>query len=351
LGFVRYLKQKLIEQSINRRKAEAVFDAGKADLYELPAGAEEGQNHSHYFSLHSFDTKECLFFRYARRGGNDADELWFVYRDADGTVYMQENDHVKKGEKAPCRVEPSGDGKTLRFYYDGFVRRGVPDGKNMKPEGAALPLTCEGEFSGATLAFEFSHHMPAGTTARALSYEKLSKDFVKTLSSIHQTHYEQAGSARARITVDGTERNLKLPAIRDHSFGTREWDYMDRYVWTCVLLENGDFVHTHLVRYPAVKHLQAGLVFQGGRVVHLDYATPLEDVPATGGVPENFAIEAVYTDGTKRRIEWNLDFAVPFLFKGDFLVNEGVSAFVINGVRGRGITEFSYNRDRARWGV
>jgi hypothetical protein len=45
-----------------------------------------------------------------------------------------------------------------------------------------------------------------------------------------------------------------------------------------------------------------------------------------------------------------VDFVCPFSFAdGKFFVNEGVSEFTVNGVRGRGIAEFGFNADKNKW--
>lgn len=37
----------------------------------------------------------------------------------------------------------------------------------------------------------------------------------------HQSHYEQMGSLKGTVTVDGKEHYLKIPCVRDHSFGKK----------------------------------------------------------------------------------------------------------------------------------
>ncbi|KOB63079.1 Uncharacterized protein OBRU01_24954, partial [Operophtera brumata] len=68
----------------------------------------------------------------------------------------------------------------------------------------------------------------------------LAKDMARE-NWFHQTHYEQMGSLKGAIKIDGREQLVKMPCVRDHSFGKyREWRNFHRYVLHFIFLENGD---------------------------------------------------------------------------------------------------------------
>lgn len=352
MGIMRALKAKIVERSIIKNRKNHPFDIEYSDRYELPVDAESRQNNSHYFVFTDFNTGETLFLRSALRGGNDTDELWLMYRDRKGNVLLQEKDHIEKGERSPVRVECVEPGKKMRFQYDGNVLPAIstPEGYIIDEEAQPQKLTLDGEFTGTTIPFEFSCHMAPKTMARAISREKFTKSFQQTMKAIHQVHYEQAGRVTATIRTGDNEVLLTdLPAVRDHSFGKREWNYFDRYIWSIVLLENGDFIHTSMMRYPAISNLQAGFYISGEKTKSLYYATAMDDLPAIGTVPESFSLFVVYEDGERKQIFAKEDMRFPFFFDDDYKVVEGVYEFNVDGIRGRGIAEFSFNKDRSRW--
>ncbi len=353
MGIKRMLKARLIENAMKKRRREHPFDIEYADNYRLPADAESNQSNSHYYFLTDFKSGETLFFRSAVRGSGKTDELWFMYSDGRGNILLAEKDHVKKGEKNPVSVECVEAGKLLKFRYDGNVVAAVKTDQGYVPQDGAKPqkLTMEGEFTGTSPVFEFSSHMSPKLMSRAISREEFSKTLQETMSAIHQVHLEQSGHATAVINTGGREIRLEnFPAARDHSYGKREWSYFDRYIWTIALLENGDFVHTSMMRYPAISYLQAGFYITAGRMISLLRATEMDELPTLGTVPPAIEITGQYEDGKTRIIRAKNDFKVPYLFDDDFKVVEGVSDFEIDGVKGRGITEFAFNRDESRWG-
>ncbi len=353
MGIKRMLKAKVIESAMRKNRREHPFDVEYADNYQLPADAERTHSNSHYYFLTDFKSDETLFFRSAVRGGDKTDELWFMYSDGRGNILLAEKDHIEKGERNPVSVECVEAGKLLKFRYDGNVVPGVKTDDGYVPQKGAAPqkLTMEGVFTGTSPVFEFSTHMSPKLMSRAISREKFDRSFQETMSAIHQVHLEQSGRATAVINTGGREIRLEnFPAARDHSYGKREWSYFDRYIWTIALLENGDFVHTSMMRYPAVSYLQAGFYISGGKVISLLKATEMDELPTLGTVPAAIEITGVYEDGKQRITRAKNDFKVPYLFDEDFKVVEGVSDFEIDGVKGRGITEFAFNADKSRWG-
>ncbi|MDR2202291.1 MAG: hypothetical protein LBP26_05980 [Clostridiales bacterium] len=351
MGLLHSIKKSVIRRSIIKRKETGGgFDVDAADNFVIPPDAPDGYNDSHYFTLHNFNSGECLYWRLGRRGGAEDDEVWLVYRDSRGAVYVAESDKIAKGAKLPARVECVEAGKTLKFHYDGKVKKAGADGKTalIYGGGELVDFKLDGEFSGTGDCFEFTHHLSAETLANALAREKFSN--LKAFRAVHQTHYEQAGTASAKIDIGGKKISLDgFSCVRDHSYGVREWNYFDRYVWNIILLQNGDLMHVSFIRYPSVRNLKAGFYMSGNSCKSILDATPLDDIPATGSVPDSFGFDVTMIDGEKKRVECKLDFVCPFKFKGDFSCNEGVAEFYVDGVRGRGIAEFAYNKDVSRW--
>lgn len=99
--------------------------------------------------------------------------------------------------------------------------------------------------------FNFDTDLHPWAMAEAMAYEKLSRDYFKTLQMNHQTHYEQFGTLKGLVTVDGVEYSLNVDSVRDHSFGDhREWRIFHRYVLHFVALENGDRIHLGRICIP-----------------------------------------------------------------------------------------------------
>lgn len=344
------LKQFIIKKAIDKRKNAHPFDEVAAENYVLPKDADITQNNSFYFSAHTMDGYSLLF-RNAYRGQGRT-ELWVAYKDKNGNAWVngkQEYDNYEDtGLKIKC-VEPA---KTWEFEFDGELKRvKLDDRKNGFPTDKSDKVRFKGTFTATAPIFEFSRHFDSKPVARALSKEKLKKGFSDNLASAHQVHYEQSGKIDVELYIDGKRQPTGvMPAIRDHSYGKRDWAFMDRHVWIIALMETGGDLNYNCVRYPIVKELQTGYLIDGDRRICTDYYTSMDEYEKTNDVPLSFTSNVTMSDKSKFVVKATKEMEFNFAFEDSiYQFHEGIASFDINGIKARGIVEFGYNKDRSRW--
>lgn len=348
------LKKAIMSLSMNKRKKQHPFDIAYSDNYQIPEDAGSEHNNSQYFCFHSQNSKESFFIRLALRGGNYPNEVWFTYRDKNGTVFVSDKDHFPKNETPPVSIRVIEAGKKLEFAYNGKMKRARVDETgevDLYAPGELLDANLSAVFVATSDPFEFSRHMSTEPVARVMAKEKWNKSFFNALQENHQVHYEQIGRIDGTLTIGNETYTFSdTHAFRDHSYGKRDWDYFDRYVWIFGLLENGDTIQCNWVRYPAVTELQTGFYTTAdNNTVCLKKATRLNDLPLyENKCPLAVSATLTFEDGRVLTLTTKREISVPYQFQ-TFRVNEGVSVFDINGLKGRGITEFSFNADVNRW--
>lgn len=329
-------------------------------------------NNSYYFSGHDLQGNSLIFRLGKRSGGRN--EVWFAVKDIDGNAYFNSSQFFYSNPinqinnncisaLATC-IET---GKKWAFSFSGKVSEASLKGaKKDKITGNEIDLSFDGIFTASNKIFEFSRHMDTAPLAKSLASEKWSKKFLVELKENHQVHYEQTGEIKGLLILNGRKRNIKLSAIRDHSYGKRDWNYMDRHIWLMALMENGQALNLSMVRYPAVKELQSGYLTSGdrngnfdigtdtavskNRVICIESATQMDEIECTGAVPEKFDYSVKFTDGNCFKVSCckELEFIFPFN-DGVYTIHEGIGSFAFNGIKGRGIIEFGFNRDKSRW--
>ncbi|MDR3319178.1 MAG: hypothetical protein LBS99_07035 [Clostridiales bacterium] len=350
MGFVTKLKYCVIKNNIDKRKKKSAFNAEYSERYTLPPDADGQKNNSYYFSAHGADGTS-LFFRLGLRGGGIG-EIWCCYYNADGVCYKNTID-IFTGGAVSAKSECIEVAKKWAFGFHGDLTAGrLNADKIFVPAGRKVSADFQGEFTFGSDIFEFSRHMASKPIARAMSLEKWTKAFKEAVMQNHQVHYEQAGTVTGVLKADGKTYLVDSPAIRDHSYGHREWGYMDRHIWLSGLMEDGTVFNLNMVRYPALKFLQTGYLIEADKhVVCVDRATALREFVPDGKVPAEFGFTAVFEDGRELRGTCKKEAQFDFGFDGGaYTICEGVGTFLINGVKGRGILEFGYNGDPERWG-
>eukprot|EP01102_Stenamoeba_stenopodia_P009880 TRINITY_DN2929_c0_g1_i3.p1 TRINITY_DN2929_c0_g1~~TRINITY_DN2929_c0_g1_i3.p1 ORF type:complete len:473 (-),score=97.05 TRINITY_DN2929_c0_g1_i3:118-1449(-) len=221
--------------------------------------------------------------------------------------------------------------------------------------------------------FNFDSQLDDWATARTLAREPWSLTFFSELNKRHQTHYEQNGvlSGTLKLTPklnnnDNDSNNNKkvelinlegLRGMRDHSFGSREWGYIHRWVALFGCLEDGSSFNLVLVRMPTLTRVVAGYYREGHRSGNTA-AIPVVDArpelhqlgEKDNAVPARYSFEFKLQDG--RWLSATCDTEHLHLFVlGDVTSNhaitrsllyEGLARYTINGVNGTGISEFTY---------
>ncbi|MDR0368912.1 MAG: hypothetical protein LBH82_07240, partial [Bacteroidales bacterium] len=296
-------------------------------------------NNSYYFSLHDTSGKSILF-RLAKRG--DRDELWLVYHDNDGKSYRN-RDSLANAESS-ASVKCIKVGEEWQFQFTGILTE--VNAETPTP----IQATLNAVFTSTAPIFEFSRHSDSRATANALAREKLSKKFLKELSENHQVHYEQGGQASGTLQLGEETIAFDMRAMRDHSFGKRNWDYMDRHVWLMVLLETGEVMNINMVRYPVIFEMQHGYLEKNGQYTNVLSCTEMDKITLSDKTPDTFTCDILLADGRKVKMRCEKEIEIDFPFdNGAYTIFEGIGKLELDGVKGRGIIEFGYNADKKRW--
>jgi hypothetical protein len=342
------LKELIVKRSIEKRKKKNPFDEISAESFQLPLDAGPDQNNSYYFSSHDMKGNSLLF-RLGVRGGG-LYEVWFALKENNGSIFLN-NRQIFSSAQSPAAVECLEPGLKWKFSFHGKMAKvSLDENLSAKPSEKEVEISFEGIFTASSPIFEFSRHMDSGPLARALAKEKWSGTFFTSLTQNHQVHYEQQGIVSGTLTEGKESRAIKWPAMRDHSFGKRDWEYMDRHIWLMALLENGDALNVNMVRYPDVSELQTGYFISEAKTTCVDRVTSMDEIECSGHVPLSFNYLVQLTDGRTFTVtcEKELEFAFPFK-GGAYTIFEGIGSFSIDGIMGRGILEFGFNSDNERW--
>ncbi|MDR0426328.1 MAG: hypothetical protein LBH24_04060 [Clostridiales bacterium] len=345
------LKSFIIQKAIDRRKQAHPFDSEAAERYTLPPDADRSQNNSFYFSAHTVDGASLLF-RNAYRGEGRT-ELWVAYKDRDGNAWVNPKQEYDNGEKTGLELTCVKAADEWAFSFSGQMARVALDKRLHAEPTDTLDMTVfSGTFKATAPIFEFSRHFDSKPIARALSKEKLKRGFAQNLAAAHQVHYEQSGKLDVKMKV-GAGREIvytDVPAMRDHSYGKRDWAFMDRHVWIVALLEDGGDLNYNCVRYPIVRELQTGYFIKGDKRLCTDYYTSMDEYEKTDDVPLEIESHVVMADKSTFVVKAKKELEFQFAFEDSvYQFHESISTFDINGKKARGIVEFGYHKDRSRW--
>lgn len=160
------------------------------------------------------------------------------------TTLLQKEDEIGHYSAEGIYLSPLDPMKKWSIKYSGQMK--------MESNGKCIPVILVAHFKTTLKCFNYDRDMSAKSSADAIAREKWSKEYFYLVQTLHQTHYEQYGTIEGFADIDGTKYPIKVPSVRDHSFGLqRNWRLFHRYVMHFLSLENGDRITVGVICIPA----------------------------------------------------------------------------------------------------
>lgn len=323
------LKKRIMCRMLAKRNKQKPFDYQYADSFTLEGVSDPLVNNSYYFSAH--DGKMSFFARLGRRVNED--ETWFV-------VYVDKQLYSLKQESFPSGASPlvvEKEGEDWVVSFQGKV--------NAQDE-----VRFQARFVASQKPLDFTSDMPADRMATGIANEKWSRSLFDGLQNVSgQCHYEQEGVLEGQMTLNGKEIAFQLPCVRDHSFGKRDWSYMNNHLWLMAVSDARQFNYS-LVSYPVISALEVGNYRDEAGLHFMKQADLDFQQVATGKIPQELSFNVRLDDGWLIRATAKVITGVTYHFQeGRYILHENIAEFQIDGKVCRGILEIGFNSDGSRF--
>ena len=197
---------------------------------------------------------------------------------------------------------------------------------------------------------DFTSNMPAERMATGIANEKWNRALFAGLRNVSgQCHYEQEGMLEGEMTLNGKAIQFQLPCVRDHSFGKRDWSYMNNHLWLMAVSASRQFNYS-LVSYPVISALEVGNYRdEAGQHFMLQADLDFRQV-ATGKIPQELALNVRLDDLRTIRVTAKVLSGVSYHFQeGRYILHENIAEFKVDGQACRGILEIGFNSDSSRF--
>ena len=314
---------------IDKRNKQNPFDYQTAENFSLEGEENAWVNNSYYFSAHN--EKMSIFLRLGRRV--NMEETWFaVYLD--GNLYSLTQEYFPQGQ-SPIIVEKKED--QWDISYQGVL--------NENDE-----VSFQATFRATQKPIDFTSNMPAERMATGIANEKWSKTFFEQLQNVSgQCHYEQEGLLEGHLTLNGKTVNFQLPCVRDHSFGKRDWNYMNNHLWLMAVSPSNQFNYS-MVSYPVMSVLEVGHYRDEAGIHYMQQSDLGLRQVNKGTIPQELLFNVKLDNGQKINVLSKVITGVTYHFQnGQYVLHENIAEFSIDGNVCRGILEIGFNRDSSRF--
>ncbi len=322
------VKKKVIEQLNN-----VTFNYQLAENYQLEKQAAITMNNSYYFCAHSIDKKQSLIMRLENRV--DYSEVWFYYSEGNNKYFLEQTNFTAN---PPLKIYNEEGIWYIRF--SGVVK------KNQKDQ---VRCTIDAQFSSSKDPIDYLTQTLPERFAIAIAQENWNIEDYKALDNKDYVSYEQVGTLNGKMLLEGQHSNFNIPCFRNHSYGKKDWNYLNNHLKLVALNENGSFSF-------AMNSNPKLSLFETGNYNYLNdnykvFSAKYERATLLRGTsPENLNIYIELDNKNKIGIHIKkLDEIIYYFQEGDYMIVEGIAEFLIEGRSYRGIIETGFNKDRMRW--
>lgn len=335
-----------------KREDKLGFEYANRRVPALPGTDPEHYNDS--FVFQASDEEGRLFMtRLGFRGGGREAEVW-LWMVIDGKKYVNVKELVPlKGSDDGISIEAAGlsyhclddENNTWRIRYDG----------KMKPGN--IQCKVDVTFTASSAMYHSGIHMDPMTVARAMSEMPWSREYFERLSSENQTRIEQGGQLTGTVTLGTRKHKLDMLSIRDHSWGKRDWTFINRYIWNVISFTEDVMIKGRAYNYmvyttvdygTTFKHLVSGWIAGKDTVLPIIKATDMTNLGVDGEIPEFFLVKFKPKGGPVLHLKHHrLQPEQPWMtHDGKFEVNEAYCGARIGMSGGVGMSEFGFTMDR-----
>ncbi len=328
------IKTALMQGILNVKKAKQPFDYEASENFQLSEKDEWTMNNSYYFSAHDYDKKQSLYCRLGLRTTHS--EVWFVFMDNDKVYEHKENIYT---ENSPLKVYKENG--FWKVEYEGELT--ADNGKNIK-------ASFKGEFFSNADPVDFFSHMATVRTAKAMAYEKWEGGYFDEVQKNNSVHYEQLGKIVGTLKLGRAEIEIDLPCVRDHSFGRRDWSYMNNHVWLMAVAPES-YINFSMVSYPAMTMLEVGNFKEKDKPMAFMISADYDRAGVIKGVvPEQFIMKFILDNKKTLFVKAKKLHETAYPFQdGEYTLIEGIGEYEIDGKNYRGIIELGFNKDKSRF--
>ena len=332
---------------LGQRPADIERDLQKINRRVPPSpGNSEHYNDSFVFQGSSPD-HEMFMSRLAFRGDGDSAEVW-VFLDLGGRKLVNLNPIVHGVSRTDTQISAGG----LTYAYDPSADRWriTYDG----PLDGADHCEIELEYRPRSAIYLSSRDMDPGATGKAMAEMPWNRAYFQKLGSERQVRMEQGGSLSGEVQLDGERRALELRAFRDHSWGKRDWSFLNRYLWTIISLQRPLHIDGEAYDYfcftiadygTSFRHLVAGWIAGPHHVRPIVAASDMGAIAAKGEIPARYPIHFQPKNGPLLSgLVTRLGVAQPWVLQNQsFEVNEAYCQVTLEGIDGQGMSELGFS--------
>jgi len=308
------------------------------DDYTHELGPEPNFNESMYFNF--FDPEQSIggFVRLGNRANEGQAEMTVCIYLEDGRVLfafkraeISHNDAFDAGGLKFEVIEPS---ERLRTVYKGGVIE-LDNPKALSDPGKAFKNSPR-----RRITLDLEHVACGPMYGESKNKHESERDAEKQFA---KAHYEQ--HMRVTGTIDLGDRQVEIAGygLRDHSWGPRYWQAIERYEWLTMNFGPDLGAMVSIIQIAGEKERRGGVIVRNGELIGIKNVTIDADFEDNGLYHSGLVAKIETKTGETFEIKGEVKGFIPLRNRRDGMtthIGEGMTEWTLGDQKGYGLSEF-----------
>lgn len=270
-----------------------------------------------------------------------ADENWLkICIPGEGTIGFENKQYKDAGQfkQGPLIYNCLKPGTEWQIIYHGYINEEVDEELSVNLRWKSDPYILN-------FGIEGTHEQ---RTIDQIVAKTWNKDFFSKIRGLGKVHYEQAGRITGTITYKGKTHQIDVPGIRDHNYGSRNYDDWNRHLWLIGILEDGRLFSISSVDYKFIEDLKAGFIGDcNQRRTTLWESPDLNEAIGEPALPKKLNFHIIEKKGgPKIPCSVKMNKCFDFTMDENYLLRQSIARFQIGDLKGTGIAELGMHKIR-----
>lgn len=328
-----FLKVKKIKNELDLILSEKTFDYEKSEKFQLEKDSPELFYDNYCFSAHSVDKKQSLYIKL--KTNSVQSEVWMNYCEGYNKYHLEQLIYTSN---CPLKIIKEEDGISISFA--GYLKKNNKD---------LVRITFSGKFTTDQKPINYESKINSKSLSKRLSYDKNFSSTLEKIKNNKYNYYEQLGSIKGKIIVEGQHSHYEMPCLKTHSYGYLDWTQINNHL-SLNVIDKDTLLTFQMVSVPNIPILEVGNYYKKNKDnIIMENAVYERQMLVRKSSPEylNILMNLINEDNKGIHVKKVDEFKYTIQESYDVIIS--ATEVLINGKTYRGILEFGFNKDQTKW--
>ena len=327
-------KEKKLKKELESIDFNKDFDQEQSENYQLdPKETNIFKTNTYVFSAHSFEKRQTIYMQLSI---NPVQTEAIVYYIEGFNKYVLEQ-HIYT---TTCPLKIFKEDNLWNVNFSGYLKKNNKD--NAK-------LTFQAKFESDNKCIHTNLNYNQNNIFECFKNEKNYKQKIQELQNDTNVYYNQLGTIKGRMILEGQNSTFNLPCVKEHYYGLFDYSKRNNH-FNLIIPNNTTLVNFRQLSEPDMTYIELGNYYKNNDEIKYVNNAVYERQILTKGTPPTYLNILLKLDNNEevglhiKKVD-----EIYYDIQEQYDIYIAVVEVLMEGKKYRGIMECGYNKNKALW--